>query len=102
MFMEVLFLLKKVEVVDEYGDIVRTYDERMVYARKDKVYISQKVDAGAKGQQVDLKFTLSDNLDYEGEEEARYNGKLYQVMSGDSKSREIELLLYGGVEIGKT
>jgi hypothetical protein len=101
MFSEMLILLKEQQTIDDYGDTVTIYETKPVLARKDKTYISQKIDAGAKGQEIQLKFTLADYLDYEGEEEVMWSGKKYQVMSGDSGSREIQLVLYGGVEIAK-
>lgn len=101
MFTEMLVLLKETKVIDEYGDTVTTYETKPVLARKDKTFISQKIEAGAKGQDMQLKFTLSDYLDYYGQREVLWGGKKYQVMSGDSGSREIQLMLYGGVEIAK-
>lgn len=101
MFIEILTLLKETQTIDDYGDPVTTYEMTPVFARKDKTYISQKIEAGVKGQDIELKFTLADYLDYNDQEEAIWNGKKYQVMSGDSTSREIQLMLYGGVEIAK-
>ena len=102
MFLEVLTLLKEKQVINEHGDPKKTYDVRKVFARKDRAYISQKIEAGAKGQEIQLRFTLSDYLDYEGEKELLYGGKKYQVMTGDSKSRELEIMCYGGIEHAKT
>ncbi|NMA00784.1 MAG: head-tail adaptor protein [Clostridiaceae bacterium] len=101
MFVEILTLLKEIQTIDEYGDTMTEYEATQVFARKDKTYISQKIEAGAKGQDIQLKFTLADYLDYNGEKEAIWNGKKYQVMSGDSQSREIQLMLYGGIEIAQ-
>ena len=102
MFSEVIVFLKEEPGIDEYGDLTTVTTERKVFARKDRVYLSQKIEASSKGQEVQLRFTLSDYLDYQGEKELLYKGKKYQIMTGDTKSRELEILCYGGTDNAKT
>ena len=102
MYSEILTLLKATETVDEYGDMVKAKTSREVYARLDRVYLSEAIQGQAQGFKPEHRFTLSDYYDYDGEQEVIYDGKLYKVPSTMRKGIEVELVVYGGVNIGQT
>lgn len=102
MYSEVIKLLKEVEVVDEFGDIKRTYEEREVFARKDRIYLSESLQAMAQGFQRQLRFTISDFYDYNDEEELMYKDKKYKIVNVQEKGTELEINCVLGVgENGK-
>lgn len=100
MFSEVVTLLSEVETIDEYGDIVKTYNEREVFARMDRVYLSETLQAMAQGLERQFRFTLSDYFDYEDEEELLYEGKKYKIINVQRIGTRLELNCTGGIENG--
>lgn len=98
MFFEVIKLLKESETVDDYGDIVRTYTEREVFGRLDRVYLSEAIEGEAKGLKPEKRFRLSDYWDYDDEEELVYEGKKYSIINTQRIGTELEINCVGGVD----
>lgn len=99
MFSEILTLLNVTETVDEYGDRIKIKQGRDVFARMDRIYLSEAIQGQAAGFKPELRFTISDYLDYDGEQEAVYQGRLYHVLNTMRKGIEMEIVLYGGVHL---
>lgn len=100
MYSELITLVKVTETVDDYGDMVKTKTGRDVFARLDRVYLSEAIQGQAEGFKPENRFTLSDYLDYQDEQEVIYDGKRYKVLSTMRKGIELEVVVYGGVNIG--
>lgn len=101
MYSEIITLLKVTETVDDYGDMVKTKIPKEVFARLDRVYLTEAIQGQAQGFKPEHRFTLSDYYDYDGEQEVIYDGKLYSVLSTMRKGIEVELVVYGGVNVGQ-
>lgn len=98
MFNEILTLLKVTETVDDYGDRIKIKTGRDVFARMDRVYLSEAIQGQATGFKPELRFTLADYYDYDNEPEAVYENRLYRVLNTMRKGIELELVLYGGID----
>ena len=91
---EVLTLIQQTETTDEYGDPVLTEATREVLGRLDSIGQSEFYQAQAVGLKPEVKFVLSDYLDYENETLAEYNGQRFRVLRTFRKGQELELVLY--------
>jgi hypothetical protein len=97
---EVLTLITRTQSADEYGDPVLTDAEREVFCREASVGQKEFYQAQAVGMKPEIKLILSDYLDYEGEQLARYTPKgqrepqLFRVLRTYRDGQELELVLY--------
>lgn len=65
-------LVKKVETINELGDIVETYVRRQVMAEEKSVGMSEVYQAMAVGYKPEIRFVLENFMDYRGEELVEY------------------------------
>lgn len=100
MYSEVLKLLKATKQADETGEIIETTTEREVFAKMLSIGQQEFYQAQATGLKPELKFEIADHLDYEDEKELIHEGKKYQVLRTYRKNRQLEITVYGGVNIG--
>lgn len=91
---EVLTLISQTHGTDEYGDPKLKELSREVFARLASVGQKEFYEAHAVGLKPELKFVLTDYLDYEGETLAEHNGIRYRVLRTYRKGQELELTVY--------
>lgn len=91
---EVLTLIKTIQNVDEYGDPATVETRREVFARISSIGQKEFYQAQAVGLQPELKFVLSDYLDYEGEALVEHDGQRYRVLRTYRTGLELELVVY--------
>ena len=103
MYSEVITLLGDViESIDEYGDTIKAQEQREVFARLDRIYLSESLQAMAQGFERQVRFRISDYFDYNNEEELLYEGKKFRVINTQIVGTELELNCVGGIEHGKS
>lgn len=80
--MDAVITLIKTEITgrDAYGNEVTEQTERDVFCQVFGVSRSEFYSAATAGMHPDLTVRLSDFMDYEGEELARYEGALYSII----------------------
>lgn len=90
-------LVKETLSVTAEGDTISTITEREVFCTVKSIGMSEHYKALVAGVQPELKFELSDHLDYEGERLIRYDGKVYQVLRSYRvpEIEKIELVVSG-------
>lgn len=91
---EVITLIQQTHGVDDYGDPVITETARDVFAKLGSIGQKEFYQAHAVGLQPEVKFVLSDYLDYEGEDLVQYNNQRYRVLRTYRKGQELELTVY--------
>lgn len=91
---EILTLITVVNGVDEYGDPTTTETHRTVFCRLASIGQKEFYQAHAVGLQPELKFILSDYLDYKGENLIEYDGQRYRVLRTYRDGLELELIVY--------
>ena len=91
---EVLTLIKTTHSTDEYGDPVTVETTREVFARISSIGQKEFYQAQAVGLQPELKFVLSDYLDYEGETLVEHDGQRYRVLRTYRTGLELEVVVY--------
>lgn len=68
---------------DTYGNEVKTYQERTVYAMPRSVYKSEFYSAAQQGLHPSITFRLTNREDYSGEKVLEHDGKAYTVIRAD-------------------
>ncbi len=96
MFSEVVTLLKEIESIDAYGDTVRSYEEKEIFARVDRIYLGETIIGMSHGLKPEYRFTITDYLDYDEQKEVMYNGKKYKIINVQRKGIELEINCIGG------
>ena len=91
---EVITLIKQKQGVDDYGDPVITESARDVFARLGSIGQQEFYQAHAVGLKPEIKFVLTDYLDYEGESLVIYEGQHYRVLRTFRKGQELEITVY--------
>lgn len=90
---EVIQLVSRTFTVNGLGDSIATETNRDVFAKVQSVGFKRKMEAMTAGLKLELKFTLADDLEYQGEEILIYNSVRYNVVSVFiTDNHEIELL----------
>lgn len=79
---------------DDYGDPVTQETTREVLGKLGSVGQTEFYQAHSAGLKPELKFVLSDYLDYEGETLVEYEGQRYRVLRTYRSGQELELTLY--------
>lgn len=91
---EVLTLIQQTHGVDDYGDPKITEVKNDVFARLASIGQKEFYQAHAVGLQPELKFILSDYLDYNGEKLVEHEGQRYRVLRTYRAGLELELVVY--------
>jgi hypothetical protein len=68
-------------------------ERREVFAKQQSIGMTEFYQAAATDYRPELKFTLTDYLDYNGETFAKFEGTLYRIMRTYRAGQEIELTL---------
>ena len=91
---DILTLIKRTQDVDEYGDPAIRETRRDVFCRLASIGQKEFYQAHAVGLQPELKFVLSDYLDYNGESLVEYDGQKYRILRTYRTGTELELVAY--------
>lgn len=91
---DILTLIQQTRGVDEYGDPVLQETRRDVFCGVRSVGSKEFYQAQAVGLQPEVKFVLTDYLDYNDEQLVEHNGERYRVLRTYRKERELELTCY--------
>ena len=91
---EILNLITVTQTTDDYGDPVVQETAREVFGRLQSIGQSEFYQAHATGLKPELKFILSDYLDYEGETLVEHDGQRYRVLRTYRTGQELELTVY--------
>lgn len=91
---DILVLIRQDHGVDEYGDPVLTETAREVFAAQRSIGQKEFYQAQAVGLQPELKFVLTDYLEYENEQLVEHNGQRYRVLRTYRTGQELELTVY--------
>lgn len=91
---DVLRLIKQTHQVDEYGDAVTFETHREVICRVGSIGQSEFYQAHSVGLQPEIKVTLADYLDYDGETLTELGGQRLRVLRTYRNGQELELTLY--------
>lgn len=95
---------EKTDDVNEYGDNILKPITREIFAQLISIGTKEFYQAQTVGIKPEIKFLISDYLDYQDEEEVVYNDKIYKVLRTYRKTTdELEITCYGGVRnVGTT
>lgn len=91
---DVLTLVRQTQTPDEYGDPVVYETRREVFCEVRSIGQKEFYQAHAVGLQPEIKFTLADYLDYEGEALVEHDGQQYRVLRTYRAGQELELTCY--------
>lgn len=69
---DIIKLVKTTTTTNQYGDVIRTDSERSVYCKVMSISQSEFYQAQAAGLKPEIKFVISDFLDYQGEKILKY------------------------------
>lgn len=91
---DVLTLIRLETTLDEYGDRVSTEIRREVFGEPVSIGLKEFYQAHAVGLQPEVKFRLSDYLDYENEQLVEHDGQRYRVMRTYRTGQALEITCY--------
>lgn len=97
MYNEIIYLVSKTSVTNEVGDRVEVEERKIRFAQLKSIGQSEFYQAQAQGLKPELKFVMSDYLDYDNEQELIHNGFRYKVLRTYRQANELEIVVYGGV-----
>ncbi|MER2108194.1 MAG: phage head closure protein [Solibacillus sp.] len=98
MYNEVIYLVTKEKKTNEVGDLITERTLAPRFARLKSIGQAEFYQAQAQGLKPEIKFILSDYLDYENQEEVVHNNFRYKVLRTFRSGNEIEIVCYGGVK----
>lgn len=99
MFNEVIYLVKKTCITNEVGDQIEQEERSIRFAQLKSIGQSEFYQAQAQGLKPEIKFVISDYLDYDNQEEVIHNNFRYKVLRTFRTGNEIEIVCYGGVRM---
>jgi len=100
MYNEVIYLLTTQSTTNDVGDQIEVLSKAMRFARIKSIGQSEFYQAQAQGLKPEIKFVLSDYLDYDNQEELIHNNFRYKVLrTFRTEKNEIEIVCYGGVRL---
>lgn len=91
---DVLTLIRLEITLDEYGDRVSTEIRREVFGEVMSIGQKEFYQAHAVGLQPEIKFKLSDYLDYENERLVEHEGQRYRVLRTYRTGQALEITCY--------
>ena len=94
MYNDVITLIKKASVTNEYGAAVETIiSQRDVFCNVASIGMKESYEALAVGKHPEIKAIIADYLDYDGERYAVLNDVEYTITRTYRKGIELELTL---------
>ena len=97
MYNEVIYLMSYKTTKNEVGDLIKTPEKSMRFARIKSIGQSEFYQAQAQGLKPEIKFVLADYFDYDNQEEIVYNNFRYKVLRTYRTGNELEIVCYGGI-----
>lgn len=91
---DILILIRVDTALDALGDPVNTETPREVFAEQMSIGQKEFYQAHAVGLQPEIKFKLSDYLDYEGETLVEHEGQRYRVLRTYRTGQALEITCY--------
>ena len=104
MFDDVITLKKETNTVNEYGDTVKTFTSRNVFAEVKSISQSEFYQAQATGLKPEIKFLLADFADYQDEKIISYKAygqqtaEDYTVLRTYRIKTNLEIVCKRGIE----
>lgn len=104
MYNEVIELVSESKSVDAYGDTTETTTARTVFAELRSIGQSEFYQAQAVGLKPEIKFVLSDFLEYQNEKIIRYKAfneteaEEYHVLRTYRNNNELEIVCKRGID----
>lgn len=104
MFDDVITLKKETNTVNEYGDTVRIFTDRQVFAQVKSISQSEFYQAQAVGLKPEIKFLIADFADYQGEKILSYKpfgedeAEDYTVLRTYRNKINLEIVCKRGIE----
>ena len=104
MFDDVITLKKETNTVNEYGDTVKTFTSRNVFAEVKSISQSEFYQAQATGLKPEIKFLLADFADYQDEKIISYKAygqqtaEDYTVLRTYRTKTNLEIVCKRGIE----
>lgn len=99
MFNELIYLVSTKKEKNEVGDILTKETKVPRFAKLKSIGQSEFYQAQAQGLKPEIKFVISDYLDYENQEQVIHNNFRYKVLRTFRSGNEIEIVCYGGVKM---
>jgi len=93
MYNEVISLIKRTYVRDDYGDTTATTTSRDVFAEIRSIGMREKYEALQAGLNPEYTFVLADYLEYDGEDEVEYNTLGYRVIRTFRNGQTMEIVV---------
>lgn len=90
----VIKLISTTQGTDDYGDPIPKETAREVLPSLGSIGQKEFYQAHSVGLQPELKFVLSDYLDYENETLVEYEGQRYRVLRTFRSGQELEITCY--------
>ena len=103
MFNEIIKLMSETETTDEYGDAVKVFTERQVFAEVRSISQTEFYQAQAIGLKPEIKFVIADFLDYQGEKQLKYTPygeteQIYEVIRTYRNKINLEIVCKRGID----
>lgn len=103
MFNEIITLKKESTTINEYGDTVRTFTSKNVFAEVKSISQSEFYQAQATGLKPEIKFIIADFLDYNDEKVISYcpyggQAEDYTVLRTYRNKINLEIVCKRGIE----
>ena len=103
MFNEVIKLMTETETTNEYGDAVKTFTERLIFAEVRSISQTEFYQAQALGLKPEIKFVIADFLDYKGEKQLKYTPfgeteQIYDVIRTYRDKINLEIVCKRGID----
>lgn len=103
MFNEIIKLLAETETTNKYGDAVKTFTERQVFAEVRSITQTEFYQAQALGLKPEIKFVIADFLDYRGEKQLKYTPfgeteQIYDVIRTYRDKINLEIVCKRGID----
>lgn len=100
---DVITLKKETNTVNEYGDTVKTFESRQVFAEVKSISQSEFYQAQAVGLKPEIKFVISDFADYQGEKILSYapygqDSEDYTILRTFRNKINLEIVCRRGIE----
>ncbi len=99
MFNEVIYLISTQTTKNYVGDMVVIETKVPRFAKLKSIGQSEFYQAQAQGLKPEIKFVISDYLDYDNQEIVIHNNFRYKVLRTFRSGNEIEIVCYGGVKM---
>jgi len=93
---DVIKLIAENQIVNDLGDLITVRTKREVFANKKSIRQSEFYQAAAAGLKPEFYFDVR-SVEYEGEQELEYEGRIYEIIRTFDKGEYIELICQGTV-----